>query len=97
MIASVQWLSTSRFRCKVGGEWKSFSEFSANQQKLAFRVRDSGGRVDAAHSGMTCYIHASSAASNCRSELRCERCGLVKPLEFFSKNARRMEDPVRTI
>ncbi|KAJ4151017.1 hypothetical protein LMH87_011737 [Akanthomyces muscarius] len=71
----------TRFRCKVGGEWKNLSEFSNAQQ----RNLQTGRVVDPAHSGMTCKQHASGS----RSELRCELCNLVKPLDEFSKSSRR--------
>ncbi|OAA79665.1 hypothetical protein LEL_03151 [Akanthomyces lecanii RCEF 1005] len=71
----------TRFRCKVGGEWKNLSEFSNAQQ----RNLQTGRVIDPAHSGMTCKQHASGS----RSELRCELCNLVKPLDEFSKSSRR--------
>ncbi|KAJ6788313.1 hypothetical protein PWT90_05125 [Aphanocladium album] len=73
----------TRFRCKVGGEWKSLTEFSNAQQRMIQH-----GNVDPAHSGMTCKEHSAGS----RSELRCELCLLVKPIDEFSKNSRRKGD-----
>ncbi|KAK7424259.1 hypothetical protein QQX98_000527 [Neonectria punicea] len=78
----------TRFRCKVGGEWKPLDGFSQNQQKLIQNQIGNRRPIDAAHSGMTCREHAS----NSRSELRCEVCCLIKPRDQFSKNSLRKED-----
>ncbi|KAI5457403.1 hypothetical protein BGZ63DRAFT_417124 [Mariannaea sp. PMI_226] len=74
----------TRFRCKVGGEWKDLSAFSQNQQKLI----DRDGKIDAAHSGMTCRDHTSKG----RVELRCNLCGLIKSKDQFSKRSIKNED-----
>ncbi|KAJ3483039.1 hypothetical protein NLG97_g7407 [Lecanicillium saksenae] len=73
----------TRFRCKVGGEWKSLSDFSNAQQRL---IRH--GNVDPAHSGMTCRQHTAGS----RMELKCELCLLTKPIDEFSKNSRRNKE-----
>ncbi|KAL6695597.1 Stc1 domain-containing protein [Trichoderma pleuroticola] len=75
----------TRFRCKVGGEWKSIDEFSKNQQRLVASSLTGGYRVNAANSGMTCREHSAGQ----RTELTCELCGLVKPLSEFSGNTKR--------
>ncbi|EGX96406.1 hypothetical protein CCM_01062 [Cordyceps militaris CM01] len=74
----------TRFRCKVGGEWKNLSDFSNAQQKN-LRYLSSGRHLDPAHSGMTCKQHSAGA----RAEMRCEVCMLVKSIDDFSKNSRR--------
>ncbi|KAK4077803.1 uncharacterized protein Triagg1_3497 [Trichoderma aggressivum f. europaeum] len=74
----------TRFRCKVGGEWKPLDEFSKNQQRLV--SNSTGGyRINAANSGMTCREHSAGQ----RTEMTCELCGLVKPLSAFSGNTKR--------
>ncbi|KHN97734.1 uncharacterized protein MAM_04123 [Metarhizium album ARSEF 1941] len=78
-----------RYRCKVGGEWKSLQFFSKNQQSLLQRQTSVRGCIDAANSGMTCIEHSA----NCRREIRCELCGLVKSIDQFSKSMRRSDDP----
>ncbi|KAM6480680.1 Stc1 domain-containing protein [Trichoderma sp. SZMC 28011] len=75
----------TRFRCKVGGEWKPLEEFSKNQQRLALGSQTGRSRVNAANSGMTCREHSSGQ----RTEMTCELCGLVKPLSEFSGNTKR--------
>ncbi|QLI63754.1 uncharacterized protein G6M90_00g009050 [Metarhizium brunneum] len=78
-----------RYRCKVGGEWKSLQFFSKNQQQLLQRQTSLRGDVDAANSGMTCIEHSVGF----RGEIRCELCGLIKPIDMFSKSMRRSDDP----
>ncbi|OAQ71027.1 stc1 domain-containing protein [Pochonia chlamydosporia 170] len=78
----------SRYRCKVGGEWRPLQDFSKNQQKLIQRQASQG--IDAANSGMTCIEHS---ATN-RRELRCDLCQLIKPLDAFSKSMRKSDDPM---
>ncbi|XWW93494.1 hypothetical protein V2A60_001427 [Cordyceps javanica] len=75
----------ARFRCKVGGEWKDLSQFSNAQQKNLRYLTQAGRPVDAAHSGMTCKQHSAGP----RSEMQCDVCMLIKPLNEFSKNSRR--------
>ncbi|KAJ2969323.1 hypothetical protein NQ176_g8724 [Zarea fungicola] len=75
----------TRFRCKVGGEWRDLSEFSNAQQKNLTYLTGNKRQVDPAHSGMTCKEHSAGS----RTELRCDLCRLVKPLDDFSKNSRR--------
>ncbi|KAH7145707.1 hypothetical protein B0J13DRAFT_325377 [Dactylonectria estremocensis] len=70
--------TATRYRCKVGGEWKPLDAFSGNQQKLIQR-----GNPNPAHSGMTCRDHTSK----CRTEARCEVCLLIKPKDQFSKSS----------
>ncbi|UKZ78386.1 hypothetical protein TrVFT333_006123 [Trichoderma virens FT-333] len=83
-LATKQSIPT-RFRCKVGGEWKSLDEFSKNQQRL-IQIDPAGRhRIDAANSGMTCREHSSGQ----RTEMTCEMCGLVKPLSEFSGSSKR--------
>ncbi|CAM1509481.1 Fc.00g032200.m01.CDS01 [Cosmosporella sp. VM-42] len=77
----------TRFRCKVGGEWKPIDAFSNSQRRFIQRQIDSRQAVNAAHSGMTCREHAAGS----RAEIRCERCQLIKHIDDFSKNARRNE------
>ncbi|KAF4976864.1 hypothetical protein FZEAL_6529 [Fusarium zealandicum] len=77
----------TRFRCKVGGEWRPLSDFSQNQQRLVL-----GRSVNAAHSGMTCTEHNAKS----RTELRCELCNIIKPTSHFSKNALRNEEFICT-
>ncbi|KAH6983329.1 Stc1 domain-containing protein [Ilyonectria sp. MPI-CAGE-AT-0026] len=78
----------TRFRCKVGGEWKPIDAFSGNQQKLIQRSIENRRDVDAAHSGMICREHTSKS----RSEIRCEVCGLIKPKDQFSKNSLKLDE-----
>ncbi|KAF4508409.1 hypothetical protein G6O67_004792 [Ophiocordyceps sinensis] len=80
----------TRFRCKVGGEWKPLSSFSNKQQSLVRNQMDRGAPVSAANSGMTCRDHSGAP----RTELRCELCSLIKPLDDFSKNSRKVGDNV---
>ncbi|KAM3530132.1 hypothetical protein MY4038_005068 [Beauveria bassiana] len=75
----------TRFRCKVGGEWKDLSEFSNAQQKNLQYLSAGDRRLDPAHCGMTCKQHSAGS----RSEMRCDVCRLVKPIDEFSKNSRR--------
>ncbi|KAL7955277.1 Stc1 domain-containing protein [Trichoderma compactum] len=75
----------TRFRCKVGGEWKPLDEFSKNQQRLAQSSLTGRSRINAANTGMTCREHSAGQ----RTELTCELCGLVKPLSEFSGNTKR--------
>ncbi|POR32913.1 Uncharacterized protein TPAR_06852 [Tolypocladium paradoxum] len=75
----------ARFRCKVGGEWKSLDSFSNSQRKLIEWQLATRDRVDAANSGMTCRDHSA----NTRIEIRCDVCDLIKPGEEFSKNAKK--------
>ncbi|EFY99344.1 Stc1 domain protein [Metarhizium robertsii] len=79
----------SPYRCKVGGEWKPLQFFSKNQQQLLQRQTSLRGDVDAANSGMTCIEHSVGF----RGEIRCELCGLIKPIDMFSKSMRRSDDP----
>ncbi|KAM5350470.1 hypothetical protein ACJ41O_006975 [Fusarium nematophilum] len=60
----------TRFRCKVGGEWKALSEFSNSQQRLIQRQIENRQSINAAHSGMSCKEHTAGS----RTELRCEVC-----------------------
>lgn len=83
-------LTRRRFRCKVGGEWKPLSSFSNKQQSLVRNQMDRGAPVSAANSGMTCRDHSGAP----RTELRCELCSLIKPLDDFSKNSRKVGDNV---
>ncbi|KAL7920424.1 hypothetical protein ACQKWADRAFT_298504 [Trichoderma austrokoningii] len=76
-----------KYRCKVGGEWKPLDEFSRNQQRFIQFQIDRRQRIDAANSGMTCKEHTS----NQRTEMKCELCGIVKPLTEFSGNSKRHE------
>ncbi|KAM0425197.1 hypothetical protein ACHAPT_009514 [Fusarium lateritium] len=78
----------TRFRCKVGGEWKPLSDFSNNQQKLVQSQIDRRQNVDAAHCGMTCKEHSAGT----KLEFRCEVCGIIKPKDHFSKAALRREE-----
>ncbi|RSL69997.1 hypothetical protein CEP54_001964 [Fusarium duplospermum] len=78
----------TRFRCKVGGEWKPLSDFSNNQQKNVKWQLENGENVDPAHCGMICKEHS---AGN-KLEYRCEVCDLIKPREHFSKAALRREE-----
>ncbi|KAF4988371.1 hypothetical protein FDECE_15078 [Fusarium decemcellulare] len=78
----------TKFRCKVGGEWKPLSEFSKNQQRLIQYQIDSRREVKAAHSGMTCKEHTAKSIA----EYRCELCNLIKPADNFSKNSLRNEE-----
>ncbi|PNY19934.1 Uncharacterized protein TCAP_07462 [Tolypocladium capitatum] len=75
----------ARFRCKVGGEWKSLNSFSNSQQKLIQRQLATRGRIDAANSGMACREHSAIT----RMEIRCDVCDLIKSGEQFSKNAKK--------
>ncbi|KGQ08681.1 hypothetical protein BBAD15_g5993 [Beauveria bassiana D1-5] len=75
----------TRFRCKVGDEWKDLSEFSNAQQKNLQYLSAGDWRLDPAHCGMTCKQHSAGS----RSEMRCDVCMLVKPIDEFSKNSRR--------
>ncbi|PTB75228.1 hypothetical protein M440DRAFT_1431759 [Trichoderma longibrachiatum ATCC 18648] len=79
----------TRFRCKVGGEWKSIDEFSKNQQRFIQSNLTGRSRIDAANSGMTCREHSSGQ----RTEMTCELCGLVKPLDEFSSSSKRNGSP----
>ncbi|KAL7930124.1 Stc1 domain-containing protein [Trichoderma chlorosporum] len=75
----------TRFRCKVGGEWKPLDEFSNNQQRFIQAPIAGRFRIDAANSGMTCREHSAGQ----RTEMTCELCGLAKPLSEFSGNSKR--------
>ncbi|RFU74384.1 stc1 domain-containing [Trichoderma arundinaceum] len=75
----------TRFRCIIGGEWKPLGEFSKSQQRFIQRQIDSRQRIDAANSGMACREHTSGQ----RTEMTCELCGLVKPLDEFSGATKR--------
>ncbi|KAM3512860.1 hypothetical protein MY11210_003490 [Beauveria gryllotalpidicola] len=75
----------TRFRCKVGGEWKDLSEFSNAQQRNLQHLSAGGRRLDPAHCGMTCKQHSAGS----RSEMRCDVCMLTKPIDEFSKSSRR--------
>ncbi|KAJ4310647.1 hypothetical protein N0V84_010858 [Fusarium piperis] len=78
----------TRFRCKVGGEWKPLADFSNNQQKNVKWQLDNGQNVDPAHCGMTCKEHSAGS----KLEYRCEVCDLIKPREHFSKAALRRDE-----
>ncbi|KAG8419397.1 hypothetical protein J3458_004266 [Metarhizium acridum] len=78
-----------RYRCKVGGEWKSLQFFSKNQQQLIQRQASLRGGIDAANPGMTCIEHSVGF----RGEIRCELCGLIKSIDMFSKSMRKSEEP----
>ncbi|KAL7941048.1 Stc1 domain-containing protein [Trichoderma barbatum] len=78
-------VSITRFRCKVGGEWKPLDEFSKNQQRFIQTNLAGRCRIDAANSNMTCREHSSGQ----RTEMTCELCGLVKPLSEFSGSTKR--------
>ncbi|EEU42643.1 uncharacterized protein NECHADRAFT_84098 [Fusarium vanettenii 77-13-4] len=83
-----QGAAPTRFRCKVGGEWKPLADFSNNQQKNIKWQLEKGENVDPAHSGMICKEHSAGA----KMEYRCEVCDLIKPREHFSKAALRREE-----
>ncbi|KAH6603895.1 stc1 domain-containing [Trichoderma cornu-damae] len=75
----------TRFRCNIGGEWKPLDSFSKNQQRIIQHQIDGRVRIDAANSGMVCREHAPGQ----RTEMACELCGLVKPLDCFSSSSKR--------
>ncbi|KAK2591750.1 hypothetical protein QQS21_010571 [Conoideocrella luteorostrata] len=77
----------NRYRCKIGGEWKSLQAFSKNQQRLLQRQIDCQGSVDAANSGMACLEHSAAF----RGELRCDLCDLIKPYDDYSKSQRKLD------
>ncbi|KAM0261024.1 hypothetical protein ACHAQJ_002463 [Trichoderma viride] len=77
----------TRFRCKVGGEWKPLDAFSKNQHRFIQFQIDGRRRIDAANSGMTCREHTSGQ----RTEMTCVLCGLVKPLDEFSGSSKKNE------
>ncbi|TWU75702.1 hypothetical protein ED733_007495 [Metarhizium rileyi] len=79
----------ARYKCKTGGEWKPLQFFSKNQQQLLQRQNSSRGGIDAANTGMTCMEHSAAF----RGEIRCELCGLGKPVDEFSKSMRRSDEP----
>ncbi|PHH84083.1 hypothetical protein CDD83_2525 [Cordyceps sp. RAO-2017] len=83
-------VAPTRFRCKVGGEWKPLDGFSNTQRKLVQRSIDGGYRVNAANSGMTCREHSAG----CRNEIRCEVCRLIKPASEFSKTSKKNEENI---
>ncbi|KAM4066842.1 Stc1 domain-containing protein [Hirsutella rhossiliensis] len=78
----------TRFRCKVGGEWKPLSSFSNKQQSLIQGHVDRQAPINAANTGMTCRDHSGVP----RTEIRCELCALIKPLAEFSQNSRKSGD-----
>ncbi|KFA64096.1 hypothetical protein S40285_07495 [Stachybotrys chlorohalonatus IBT 40285] len=81
----------TKFRCKVGGEWKPWDAFSSNQQKVFMMQWDRGSATtSAAQSGMTCREHST----NCRDFVRCDVCKLTLPRHKFSKNSLK-EDVIR--
>lgn len=78
--------SLYRYRCKVGGEWQPLDKFSKSQQQKHIKPG-----LDPAQSGMCCIEHSAKG----KGEMRCEgKCGLMKPLDAFSKTRRRQQDYV---
>ncbi|KAJ4124371.1 hypothetical protein NW754_000069 [Fusarium falciforme] len=83
-----QGTTPTRFRCKVGGEWKPLADFSNNQQKNIKWQLENRENVDPAHCGMICKEHSAGT----KLEYRCEVCDLIKPREHFSKAALRRDE-----
>lgn len=72
-------------RCHQGGEWKSAQEFSRRQLQKALTSPE----FNPEFSGISCSVHTRGEPT-----LQCERCGLNFPVDSFSHNSRRSEEPV---
>ncbi|KAK9778808.1 hypothetical protein SCAR479_04431 [Seiridium cardinale] len=76
-----------KFRCAVGGEWRSNDQFSKNQlAKWYNKKRSRNDGITPANIGITCRIHSGEPATT----LKCNGpCGLWKSREHFSTSQRR--------
>ncbi|KAI9155413.1 hypothetical protein HJFPF1_07996 [Paramyrothecium foliicola] len=77
----------TRFRCKIGLEWKPLDAFSNNQRRLVQNELDAGRRVDASRSGMVCREHSA----NMTQQIQCEKCDRFRDRKDFSKSSLRNE------
>ncbi|CAG7565179.1 unnamed protein product [Fusarium equiseti] len=73
---------SNQYRCAVGGEWKDISEFSRSQQR---RARNNNRES----SGMVCLAHSQPS----RAEVTCTVCCRTRPIEQYSNNERKSENP----
>ncbi|EMR61801.1 hypothetical protein UCREL1_11267 [Eutypa lata UCREL1] len=80
-----------RFKCAVGGEWKTNSEFSQNQLKRwSQKKRHDNDGITSVNIGLVCKVH-SGAPQN--TTIKCEGpCGQMKVRDAFSKNQRNRPD-----
>ncbi|RGP76094.1 hypothetical protein FLONG3_5485 [Fusarium longipes] len=74
--------NANKYRCAAGGEWKHLNDFYKSQHKRA-RYNNHG------NSGMVCKEHSQPV----RSEITCCLCNETKPINEFSGNERRSDDP----
>ncbi|GKU02228.1 stc1 protein [Fusarium langsethiae] len=72
----------NEYRCSTGGEWKDLAAFSKSQQKRA----KLGNREN---SGMICMEHSQPV----RCEITCVVCNRDRPIEEYSHNERKSDDP----
>ena len=73
---------SNQYRCAVGDEWKDISEFSRSQQR---RARNNNRE----NSGMICLAHSQPS----RAEITCTVCCRTRPIEQYSNNERKSENP----
>ena len=73
----------NQYRCAVGGEWKDISEFSRSQQR---RARPNNRE----NSGMICLAHSQPS----RAEITCTVCCRTRPIDQYSNNERKSDNPV---
>jgi hypothetical protein len=75
--------NAKKYRCAVGGEWKDLGDFYKSQHK---RAKHNNHK----NSGMICKEHSQPV----RAEITCSVCDRARPIECYSNNERKSDDPV---